>query len=871
MDRSRKDPGHGKPKNELKITPAKTQALIDVSTPSPHAPRFGDKTTPMMSTMVNMNQNPPLRKPAATNFMDSSKFVSMNSTTTHAVGNCRSHNRRSRRRRANVDAMMRSNMVRQSLTLPASSVSSASSAAHKKCRVAPPAGKNDMYGPPPGSDVVTVPIPGDCNFEQKYNVAMSMDEKAFTPMEKLEALRDAMGNFTDKDGYIERETFSQAFEVDGNEFDGYATSTGTIDGNAILIDAVMKLGVNAQEKLRFIFDTLDPDNTGYVVEEQIVQLLESNFSSAKIDVVGMEFRTVAKLTFRKARVQNDAMTFKQFCGVFEPYVTASYHLEEAKPVYSAPIRPKSKFGQWYSDNKLRIWWLFFYFIVNNIAFWVKWFMYEVDPAIGWGLRIARANAQVAMLNCVFVLLPMCRSITQVMKRSKLLWRIIPFDDHIAFHKISGSVLLIAGLIHTIAHVFNEIYLYLIATPDEVKRSIFVTRHVSTFVNGERPPFTTMLQALPVWTGVILLVITCISFPLAAIPKFRQGRFNLFWYSHMLFGPFLIVLAFHGATSWLARCSAYIWITPPFLIYLIERRFRYAKMFAAPVRIMEAIELDGTVALFVEKPRRFVYRPGMYLYLNCPQVSSHEWHPFTISSAPGDNYISIHIRVCGDWTDAISRVIADCHACNLQYPDVYLDGPVGAPTQDYHRYKTVICIGGGIGVTPFASILKDVVHLWEDNRCHNCNHIRHPSSFQIQKLYFHWVTRGQESLSWFEGTMKQITEMDRDNVIETHQYLSTVVLGGEENTSQLKMFQEFVHEQTGKDFVSGMDTKQLTHFGRPDWDKIFAEARAKHPGEEVGVFCCGPHELEDVLYNACKKYSSSKAEGTIFDFHSEKFA
>ncbi|KAF4139403.1 hypothetical protein GN958_ATG11304 [Phytophthora infestans] len=316
MDRSRKNPGRSKSKDGLKITPA----LIDVSIPSPNAPHFGDKSTPMMSTMVNMSQNPPLRKPAATNFMDSSKFVT---ATTHAMGNCRSHNRRSRRRRANVDAMMCSNMVRQSLTLSASSVSSNSSAAHKNCRVAPPAGKNDMYGPPPGSDVVTVPIPGDCNFEQQYNVAMSMDEKAFTPMEKLEALRDAMGNFTDKDGYIERETFSQAFEVDGDEFDGYATSTVTIDGNAILIDAVMKLGVgvNAQEKLRFIFDTLDPDNTGYVVEEQIVQLLESNFSSAKIDVVGMEFRTVAKLMFRKARVQNDAMTFKQFCGVFEPYVT----------------------------------------------------------------------------------------------------------------------------------------------------------------------------------------------------------------------------------------------------------------------------------------------------------------------------------------------------------------------------------------------------------------------------------------------------------------------------------------------------------------------------------------------------------------------
>ena len=338
---------------------------------------------------------------------------------------------------------------------------------------------------------------------------------------------------------------------------------------------------------------------------------------------------------------------------------------------------------------------------------------------------------------------------------------------------------------------------------------------------------------------------------------------------MLFGPFLVVLAVHGAASWLARSSSYMWITPPFLIYLVERRFRYAKLFAAPVRIKEAMELDGTVALFLEKPRRFEYRPGMYMFVNCPLISPHEWHPFTISSAPGDNYLSVHIRVCGDWTQALSRVISGCHAGKGLYPDIFLDGPVGAPTQDYHRYKTVICVGGGIGVTPFASILKDVVHLWEDNRCRNCSHVRHPGTFKIQKLYFHWVTRGQESLSWFEETMNQISEMDRDNVIETHQYLST--LKGSENTSQLKMFQEFVHEQTGKDIVSGLNTKQLTHFGRPDWDKVFAEARANHPGEEVGVFYCGPHMLEEILDNACKRHSSLDARGTIFDFHSEKFS
>lgn len=847
------------------ITPGTNQAFVDISTPAGR--RL--KADGIHQHQVVSVAAPTLKKPVQASFMDSSQFVTMNSATSHVVGtgasaNCRANGGKARghRRRPNVDAMLRSSMVNERISR-LSNISAVLGAS--------------TYGPPPGSDVVSVPVLGDCAFEQKYSIALAQDENGnhmedANPLTKLQALRDVMGSITTgKGGFVDRETFSQAFEVDGDEFNGYEDEkTGMIDGNAVLIDAVMDLDVGVEDKLHFIFETLDPDNTGYIIEPQVVQLLESNFATNKIEALGTDLPTVAKMLFRKANVVNGSMTYEQFRGVFHPYVSGSYELKKEEPRYAAPIAPKSKFGRFYDANKLRIWWLFFYFLLNNVAFWVKWFHYEVDPAIGWGLRIARANAQVAMLNCVFVLLPMCRSITAVMKRSRLLWRYIPFDDHIEFHKIAGSVLLTAGLIHTFAHVSNEIYLYFIATEDEIRHSIFFTRKVPSFMEYDGlPPFTVMLQSLPVWTGVIILVITLISFPLAAIPKFRQGNFNLFWYSHMLFGIFLVVLAFHGAASWLARCSAYIWITPPFLIYLVERRFRYAKVFAAPVRIMEAVELDGTVALFMEKPRRFVYRPGMYLFINVPVISGHEWHPFTISSAPGDNYLSIHVRKAGDWTGALHRVIGDCHENQKQYPDVYLDGPVGAPTQDYHRYKTVICVGAGIGVTPFASILKDVVHLWEDNRCHQCNAVRHPSSFQIQKLYFHWVTRGQESLGWFEETMNQITAMDRDQVIEAHQYLSTIK--GGENASQLKMFQQFVHDQTGKDIVSGLKSRQLTHFGRPDWDRVFMDAKNQHPGEEIGVFYCGPHTLEKMLDDMCKKYSSNQPGGTVFDYHSEKFA
>lgn len=856
--------------DERDNTPANAPTFADLSTPSPNH-RHASRAPPMNPLAVS-------RGPQGgggggkSNFMSSNQFLSMSSTQVNMIGHDAGEaasNRR--RRRPNVDAMLRSSIMSERLSRYSSMTYNPS-----------------LSGPQAASDIVSVPILGDCTFEQKYTIAISQDDPsssdAFTPMAKLQALRDVMGSMVNKQGYIDRATFSQAFEVDGDEYDEYDDGNdGMIDGNAILIDAVLNLDVGVEEKLKFIFETLDTDGLGFVTEDQVVQLLTANFSSAKIEVVGTDFKTVATLLFRKANVKDGTMSFDQFKYVFHSYVggdsSRSKKEDKKQPppgafkhFESVRAQPrKSKFHTWYEANKLRIWWLLFYVVCNNLAFWLKFYHYKVDPALGWGLRIARGCAQVCMLNALFVLLPMCRSITQVMKRSRLLWKYIPFDDHIEFHKICGTTLLVAGLVHTSAHVSNEINLYLVATPDEIERSIFVERDVPGFEDGMPPPFTTMLQALPVWTGVLLLLITAVSFPLAAIPKFRQGRFNLFWYSHMLFGPFLLILCFHGAASWLAHASSYLWAGPPFAIYLIERRFRYAKLFAAPVRIMEAHELDGVCALFMEKPKRFVYRPGMYLFINCPSISTHEWHPFTISSAPGDNYVSIHVRKAGDWTGALHRLIADCHENKSEYPDVYLDGPVGAPTQDYHRYKTVICVAGGIGVTPFASILKDVVHLWEDYRCFNCKHVRHPSSFKIQKLYFHWATRGQESLGWFEETINQITHMDRDNVIETHQYLSTVK--GGESTAQLQMFQQFVHEQTGQDFVSGLKAKrgQLTHFGRPDWDRVFQEAAAKHHGEEIGVFFCGPHALEKILDDMCRKYSSTAPGGTVFDYHSEKFA
>lgn len=47
--------------------------------------------------------------------------------------------------------------------------------------------------------------------------------------------------------------------------------------------------------------------------------------------------------------------------------------------------------------------------------------------------------------------------------------------------------------------------------------------------------------------------------------------------------------------------------------------------------------------------------------------------------------------------------------NLFLIQLYLDGPFGEGHQDWYKYEVSVLVGGGIGVTPFASILKDLVN------------------------------------------------------------------------------------------------------------------------------------------------------------------
>jgi respiratory burst oxidase len=111
-----------------------------------------------------------------------------------------------------------------------------------------------------------------------------------------------------------------------------------------------------------------------------------------------------------------------------------------------------------------------------------------------------------------------------------------------------------------------------------------------------------------------------------------------------------------------------------------------------VLLQVAIYPGNVLTLQMSKPPTFRYKSGQYMFVQCPAVSPFEWcvdllcnqtrassqnhvsgvwtlecvvkhlgssfrHPFSITSAPGDDYLSIHVRQLGDWTRELKRVFS----------------------------------------------------------------------------------------------------------------------------------------------------------------------------------------------------------------------
>lgn len=347
---------------------------------------------------------------------------------------------------------------------------------------------------------------------------------------------------------------------------------------------------------------------------------------------------------------------------------------------------------------------------------------STNALTGSGVALAKACAAVINFNAAVLVGSMCRIGLGWFKRIPVINIIFPVDRYLQLHKISSISILLYSLIHTIAHYVNYA---------KIPTSWFSL----AFVTG--PGATGHV----LW--LVLLLITTTSF----IKKIRRWKFEVFWYFHYFSFAFLLVLSFHGAFCFVKRdfppdcpgAKTWKWLIGPVSFFILELLIKTSRSrrftFISKVIIHQA----DVVEVQIKKPS-FIFKPGQYLQLKCPEVSLLQWHPFTITSAPEEGFISLHIRVVGDWTKKFSMRLGakfdektgklTSYESPEQLPDILIDGPYGSVSENYDQFEVAICIGAGIGQTPFSSILKS---MWYS--------LTHPyTTLKLKKVLFIQISR-----------------------------------------------------------------------------------------------------------------------------------
>ena len=150
--------------------------------------------------------------------------------------------------------------------------------------------------------------------------------------------------------------------------------------------------------------------------------------------------------------------------------------------------------------------------------------------------------------------------------------------------------------------------------------------------------------------------------------------------------------------------------------------------------------------------------------------------------------------------------------------------------------------------------------------------------RLSKVYFTWVIRDFGSAEWFHSLLHAIEEQDTQNRIEINIYLTARIKEDDMNNifvrdpSNLQSLNsshpcgQVQDVGAEKDAITSL--RAPTHFGRPNWDRVFSSLTEKHSDSDVGVFFCGPTAISKALHTKCNEYSTPR--GTRFFFGKGEF-
>ncbi|XP_062548461.1 NADPH oxidase 5 [Armigeres subalbatus] len=422
------------------------------------------------------------------------------------------------------------------------------------------------------------------------------------------------------------------------------------------IDAIHQFaGQSPEDKIKFLFKVYDLDGDGLIQHLELQHVMRAcmeengmRFSEDQIEDLTMAmFEDADK--FNRGAITYEALKnqLEKHGGLLENlsisidrWLVPLPQEDSARKKHKKKPLPHQLTAPYIKNNYVFLSFLSVFILVNVGLFVSRAIQYRKSNGF---VILARACGQCLNFNCAFILVLMLRqSITYL--RNRGFTAIFPLDQHIYLHKLTGMLVAAYSLLHTIMHLFN--FTTIVVNDPVINAKNFTT---AEWLFTARPGLFGLVGGCANPTGIALFFILLVMFICSQPFVRRGGSFEVFYWTHLLYVPFWILVIFHGPNFWK-------WFIFPGFIYVVERTVRLVWMRTehGKTYISSGLLLPSKVThLVIKRPFHFCFRPGDYVFVNIPAIAKYEWHPFTLSSAPEqEDYIWLHIRGVGEWTNRL---------------------------------------------------------------------------------------------------------------------------------------------------------------------------------------------------------------------------
>ena len=457
-----------------------------------------------------------------------------------------------------------------------------------------------------------------------------------------------------------------------------------------------------------------------------------------------------------------------------------------------------------------------------------WFL--LFPLFILDIAFHRGAANSLSFCYCLLLLTVCKNLITKLKELSF-HQYIPLDSHLQFHKICACTALFFSVVHSIGHLVN---FYHVATqPKEhlkcMSKEIFIPPGVTPDISYW------LFKTMTGFTGLLLYCIMTIIFVFAFV-SVREKAYRFFWLSHQLYILLYILQLVHGLARITQAPKFWMFFIVPGLLFVVDKIISLRRSYLELDILETELLPSDVIKIKFYRPPNLKFLSGQFINATCTALSPEEFHAFSITSAPHEDFLSIHIKAVGAWTwrlrnhfdpdfnrDEAERQDEEERPTTISLssfggdgPKIRMQGPFGGGNQDWYKYEVAVMIGAGIGVTPYASILNDLVFGTSTNRY---------SGVACKKVYFLWICPTHRNFEWFIDVLREVEKKDVTDVLDMHIFITQFFHKFDLRTTMLYICENHFQRLSKRSLFTGL--KANNHFGRPDMSAFLRFVQKKH--------------------------------------------